>query len=255
MAWTSWHTATVIAFVAVFAALCGLATQLGLTHGNGSPNHFGLYSLVIVGILLLALMIVVGYGIASRPDGILIDSRNRVTLANFQLVVWTLVVLAAVGGVFLTNVMAGKSAVDAFDFTVPNELWLAMGISGASYVGAKAIRNTQGQRAKTKTNSRGGMVQRGQLAVRGKKSNARWGDMFIADGFSDELHVDISKVQMFFFTIILAVGYLAAVANLLINATAPVKSLPVLNQAFVIVLVLSHGGYLGRKATDNVGSS
>ncbi|HVN60890.1 MAG TPA: hypothetical protein VMT59_06485 [Gaiellaceae bacterium] len=256
MAWNGWYTATVIVFVALFALLCGLATQLDLTRGNGSPDHLGFYAMLVLGILLLVLMVFLGFGIASRWDGILIDSRNRVTLTNFQLVVWTLVVLTAFGAVFLTNLLAGKNPIDAFDFTVPNELWLAMGISGTSYVGAKAIRNTQGQKATTKTNAgSAGMLRRGQLAVRDKPSDASWGDMFAADAFSDGMHVDISKVQMFFFTVVLAVGYLAAVVNLLINATAPVTSLPVLNQAFVIVLVLSHGGYLGRKATDSLGSS
>jgi len=76
---------------------------------------------------------------------------------------------------------------------------------------------------------------------------ASWGDLFAWDYVDDGMHVDIAKVQMFFFTVILAFGYAAAVANVLIHATAPVTDLPKLNSAFVTLLGISQGGYLGKK--------
>ena len=122
MYWKRRHTALVLAFIALVAGLCALATQLGLS----ASNHLGLWFTVVLGVLVVALMLVVGDGVIGRPAGILIDSRNRVSLKNFQLVAWTLVVLTAFGGVFLTNLLAGASPVDALNIGVPQELWATL---------------------------------------------------------------------------------------------------------------------------------
>jgi len=249
MMWKWWHTAAVIVFIVLVAGLSALATQLGLT----KSNHLGLWFMVVLGVLVLLLLVVVGWGIVGRPDGILIDSRNRVTLSNFQLVVWTLVLVTAYGGAFLTNLLAGADPVDALNISVPPELWAVLGVSGASYVTAKTIRagqgkSTTGPQAAAVT----GMTEKGRLIVRDDAAKANWGDMFTSDLASDALHTDISKVQMFSFTVLLATGYTAAVVNLLVNASSPVTQLPALNSAVVIVLVVSHGGYLGRKAAGNL---
>ena len=235
MSWNKLHTALVLVFIALVAGLCALATQLGLSRSN----HLGLWFAVALGVLVLALMFVVGLGVVGRIDGILIDARNRVTLSNFQLVAWTLVVITAWGGAFLTNLLAGQAPTDALNVSVPQELWTALGVSGASFVGAKAIRAPQNKA--------------GKLAVKDAAKAASWGDMFVSDLQADAMHTDISKVQMFFFSVVLALGYMAAVVDLLINASGPIHALPALNSAFVIVLAISHGGYLGRKATGNIG--
>jgi hypothetical protein len=234
MSWNRLHTALVLVFIALVAGLCALATQLGLS----KSNHLGLWFAVALGVLVLGLMIVVGHGVSHRIDGILIDARNRVTLGNFQLVAWTLVVITAWGGFFLTNLLAGTSAADALNVSVPQELWAALGVSGASYVGAKAIRVPQKNQNKLHTNP--------------LPTAASWGELFTSDLQADQGHTDISKVQMFFFTIVLAIGYMGAVVNVLLNPTTPLHSLPPLNSAFVVVLAISHGGYLGRKATGNL---
>jgi len=236
MQWTKWHTALVLLFIALVAGLCALATQLSLSRSN----HLGLWFTVALGVLVLALMLVVGHGVAGRIDGILVDARNRVTLSNFQLVTWTLVVITAWGGAFLTNLLAGKSPNAALNVSVPQELWAALGVSGASYVGAKAISAPQ--------------KVKGMLHRRDSAQHASWADLFTSDLDAEAGHTDISKVQMFLFTVVLAIGYMGAVVNMLLNPTTPITALPPLNTAFVVVLAISHGGYLGRKATGNIGA-
>jgi hypothetical protein len=247
MQWKQRHTALVLLFIVLVAGLCALATQLSLS----SKNHLGLWFTVALGVLVLALMFVIGDGIVGRVQGILIDSRNRVSLKNFQLVAWTLVVLTAYGGVFLTNLLAGESAVDALNISVPPELWAALGVSGATFVTAKAITADQGTKSLkgAAVAPPAGIAAKGKLAVKNVATDASWGDMFVSDIIGNSMNVDISKVQMFFFTVVLAIGYMAAVVNLLISTTKPIGALPSLNSAFVIVLAISQGGYLGRKAT------
>jgi hypothetical protein len=70
------------------------------------------------------------------------------------------------------------------------------------------------------------------------------------------MHVDLARVQMFFFTVILAVGYAAAVADELIKANGKITELPALNSGFVTLLAISQGVYLtGKVVKGGSGSS
>jgi hypothetical protein len=54
---------------------------------------------------------------------------------------------------------------------------------------------------------------------------------------------------MFFFTIVLVIGYGVATGEQFVNSTANgIGALPKLDEAFVILLGISHGTYLTRKA-------
>ena len=152
----------VLGFVATFGVLGVVATQLTLTD-NDKPNHFGFWSAVAIGALMLVLVLWVGWAAKGRVDGVLIDRNNRATLAQFQMVVWTLVILASYAGAVFTNLMSGTAAVDALEVSVPPELWLAMGIAGTSLVGSKVIKAT---------------IPRDDLASNASPGAASWEDMF-----------------------------------------------------------------------------
>lgn len=221
--WKAGHTAAVIAFIVGFGVLAVVATQLKLTR----HDHLGFWSAVVIGALILGLMVAVGEGICRRWDGVLVDSLNRISLAQFQLVVWTLVVLASLGGAFFTNLLADVDPVKALDVSVPPELWLAMGLSAGTFAGAKGLNTIQGL-----------------TALDGETPT--WGDLFASD-YDSSRHVDVAKLQMFVFTVILGFAYAASVANLLIGASGQVSALPGLDSGFVTLLGLSQGGYLAAK--------
>jgi hypothetical protein len=225
----------VLLFMVTYAVLGVVATQLDLTRG-GKPNHFGFWSAVVIGALMVTLMLAVGWAAKGRPDGVIIDGKNRVTLGHFQLVVWTLVVLSSYAGAVFTNLMADKGF-DALKVTVPPELWLAIGISGTSFVGSKAIKKTM----------------QADLATKAAPANADWADMFTSDVKQGQGSVDLSKLQMFFFTVVLAFAYAATVGNALLNTTGPIEGLPPLDKGFVTLLAISSGGYLTRKAAHKIG--
>ena len=251
--WKSWYTtAAVLVFVAVFALLAVIATQLSVSR----HNHLGFWSAVVIGVLLLLLMLAAGAGVIGRWDGILIDGRNRISLSQLQLVIWTIVVLASFSGAYFTNLLADVDPVKAIDISLPPELWLALGISAVALVGSKGLNAQQGGNQQPEAipaaapnppdRARMDLV-RGSLLVRGAASKASWNDIFASDYVQDGARVDVAKVQMFCFTIILAFGYAASVANLLITAHGPVTALPSLDTGFVTLLALSQGGYLASK--------
>ncbi len=227
----------VLLFVGTYGVFGVVATQLRLTH-HGKPNHLGFWAAVVIGVLMLALMLAIGWAAKGRVDGVIIDGKNRVTLANFQLVLWTLVVLASYAGAVFTNLMSGKGGLNALKVTVPPELWLAMGIAGTSLIGSKAIKAT---------------MQNKLRSAKPTPAGASWADMFTSDVERANGSVDLSKLQMFFFTVVLVFAYAAAVANDLLNAKGPIKGLPPIDKGFVTLLAISHGGYLTRKAAHKVG--
>lgn len=227
---------TVLILVLSFILLALIATQLSLTTHAKPPkaNHYGFWAMVLIVLLLLAAVIAIGLASEKgRFDGILIDRYNRITLANFQILLWTLLVVSALAATLMTNLMSGKNNLDVLDIAVPPELWLAMGISGGTYAGSKVIKLK---------------IPDTTIERKCSSDDARWIDMLTSDVGAGDSSIDISKVQMLFFTMILVAGYAATVANSLINATGSINELPKLNNTFITLLLISNGTYLVRKS-------
>lgn len=103
----------------------------------------------------LILLAVAGHEINGQWFGILIDTRNKLSLARLQITLWTIMVLSA----FLTMAMIRvRSTLDpgsklthkeALDIKFPPELLLAMGISAASFAGATLIKSSKTTRQVT----------------------------------------------------------------------------------------------------------
>jgi len=222
----------VFGFFVIYLLLAGIATQLSL-ESDGTANHYGFWALVLIGLLMLGFTAVLGFASQGRFDGVLIDRYNRITLAHFQILLWTLLVVAAYSAAMFTNLMAGSAGTNALDVTIPPELWLAMGISAGSFTTSKVI--------KLKIPDR-------KIADKTDPGDARWIDMFNSDVSEGSGAIDLSKLQMFLFTAILVAGYGTTVANQLFNATGPIDELPTLSNAFITLLLISNGTYLARKS-------
>lgn len=187
--------------------------------------------------LLLGCVLVVGRLVAGDWRGILVDTRNKLSIARLQLLLWTTFVLSAWLAVVLANVAAG--AHDPLGVSVPQGLWAAMGVSTASLAAAPYVLNRQP----------------GKLATNASPQSASWRDLVgdEVDGF-DHL-VDLGKLQMMLVTGVLLVAYAVALADRLRRGPAVVHSLPSVNDAFVILLGISHAGYLAKKRAPRAGAT
>ncbi len=271
--WTGWHTLSLLAILIVFGAVCW--TQL---------PHVSF----LAGLGLLALFLVIaGHGVVGEWLGALIDERNRMSMSRLQTALWTVVVLsgflaAAVWNVrpstpekvLPPNAPAELKAVVKLDIAVPPELWAVMGISVASLVGTPLIRS-----ALTKKEDGGGHKQtvvlkelnrqanvntedaawngaylNGRIACQSTPANARVVDLFQGEQETDAAHLDLGKVQVFFFTALLVFAYSAMMYQEFAAATGESKfcipALPALSQGMVALLGISHAGYLANKAVD-----
>src|SRR2546421_394371 len=91
---------------------------------------------------LVVLVLAAGIGCALKIGctGILIDTRGRYSLSQFQIVLWTVVVLSLVSALFLARWIAG--AENPLAFAIPNELLIVMGVSIGTTAAALTIKET-----------------------------------------------------------------------------------------------------------------
>lgn len=157
------------------------------------------------------------------------------SLSRFQMTLWTLIVLSAFFSIVLINIRGNIGPLDALaKITIPVELWVLMGISTASFGAANLILNN-----KLNNNS-------DAVAVNADPVSARFPDMFLGDDALNKDSVDLSKVQMFYFTIILVFGYAAALGGVFLYKSD--LQFPVIADGFLALLGISHAGYLSYKA-------
>jgi hypothetical protein len=120
--------------------------------GDWSPE---LRWLSIVGIIT-GFLILLGGRLNHRWDGILIDSRYKISLARFQIFLWTMLTFSAFFTIALErnhiltrqeNSTTEKNKVfstfDPLNIAFPKELLLALGISATSLAGASIIKNVK----------------------------------------------------------------------------------------------------------------
>lgn len=236
-----------------FAILVAI-TYTGLT--AGPAERVRAWYLILL--LMIGFALVVGHGITGFWTGILIDARNKMSLSRLQLVAWTLLILSALLTTVFTNIALGWESPLAV--RIPSELWVLMGISTASMVASPAVLGAKRDRKPEQSvrDRTFGVLERqgykrGALDVDGlvvtyiSPEFSRWADLFKGEEAGNAAVVDLGKLQMFFFTFVLVLGYGAAVAAAF-SREGPLRALPAVEEGMNILLGISHTGYLANKA-------
>jgi len=209
-------------------------------------KSIGVYWLV-VSIAILVVFLAFGLKICRRPLGILIDARNKMSLSRLQIVLWSWLIISA----FFSVALARKTV----DIDMDPQIWALMGISLASTTGAAIIKGTKaGQEpddAKLTARAKEAVsTGQGVLHQNSNMKDAKLVDMVEGEEISNYSYVDITKVQMLFFTVAMVVGYAWMLWGS--NWTFPQGSQPIkfpsLSGPMVTILGISHAGYLVNKA-------
>lgn len=220
------------------------------------------WSYVATSAVLAAFLLVLGQTISGTPFGVLVNERNLMSLSRFQAVVWTLIVIAGYLTMVVARVKAGTPK--AVDVGIPEELWLAMGISSTSLLGTPLVLGGKRQRQPDAEMVKKTALQlaedpraidsqrQGALYANESILDARVSDIFQGDEVGNTAHVDLAKVQMFYFTVIAAVSYFMDITMAVLRGDT--AELPPLSQGFIALLAISHGGYLVSKSTDHSNS-
>lgn len=216
--------------------------------------RLGMFASVSAGTVLF--FVVLGLEITNEPLGVLLNSRNLLSLPRLQMSLWTIIVMSA-----LVTVMAcrGWSGVDPLQVTIPPELLEAMGISFVSAAAAPAILSLKSRVPSTNDEFESATIRMGQpitasgkLVGRPSAGLARLSDLVKSDDLSNAGLVDLSKVQQLLITAVLIAVYAWRLGTYLTGASigAATTELPKFDQTFVNLLLVSHGGYLAYSATS-----
>lgn len=154
----------------------------------------------------------------------------------------------------------------AFSLTIPAELWALMAISVTSAVGSLTlIRQAKDQTpnpaaqagAKEKMEKRDGEPDpqiQGTVLVRTTPGQARFSDLFEGEFVGNATYLDVSRVQNLLFTLFLVLAY-AGILLALFQSKRLITGLPAIPAGMVVLLGISHAGYLAAKATPRAGEA
>jgi hypothetical protein len=232
------QAAPVRAAAAISAGGAGAAVKAAGRIDNRPAFYIALGGFVV----MLACL---GMRSVGRFAGVLITERNVMSLSRFQTALWTGIILSGLVAITFAQI---KGGVD-MKLSIPTELWALMGISTASLVGTPLILSNKRGAAEQAASEPNAVVYRNDSA-----REAAFGDLIEGDERANASTVDLSKVQMFAFTIVSLAVYWAALLHVLrdFQATA---ALPVPTDGMLALLGVSHAGYLTYKAVNHSGPS
>lgn len=204
-------------------------------------------------------ILVAGHGIQGVWRGAFIDGRKKISLSQFQMLTWTVVIVSAFGVMAIARTATDPAT--ALDITVPPTVWLLLGISTTSLVGSPLIKQSQqaapepafAETLLSRQNlTRGEDVELDGKVVQNRDvRQASWADIFTGELAHNVSYLDVSKIQMFFFTVLLVLAYGTAIWGQL--ADGELATLPDVGQGMVTLLGISHAGYLAGKAAPASG--
>ena len=219
-----------------------------------------LFAWCLVLLIFAAFIFICGHFVTGRWLGALIDERNVMSLSRFQIVLWTLLVLSAYLVAVLHNMSLGLS--EPMKIEIQDGLWWLMGISTTSLVGSTLILNDKTTKAseasevsstfellKKQGDNESTLGTNGLIVVNTDISKARWSDMFTGEEVGNAAHLDMARLQMFFFTLITALAFAVLLGHMFFGEVAHgIPSLPALSNSMVTLIGISHAGYLTAKA-------
>ncbi|MBD0354841.1 MAG: hypothetical protein ICV58_06675 [Rubrobacteraceae bacterium] len=88
----------------------------------------------------------------------------------------------------------------------------------------------------------------GLLITKETPQNANISDLFTGDEVGSAAQLDVGKVQMFFFTLIVVLAYTIGLGSILYRAGGLPQGLPDVSEGMVVLLLISHAGFLAGKA-------
>lgn len=192
--------------------------------------------LISAGAMVL-LAVLLGLRARGRLIGILVDSRGRYSLAQFQLVAWTILLVSLVSGVFWGRLVDRVD--DPFHFGVPSGVVGVLGISLASTMMAGVVKAS-------KDATYGDCVAASDRV----RDLPRISQIFMQEEgpLADQV-VDVTKFQNFVITLVLLVGYAGLAVSLIRDGGSAdaITAIPGFSGAFIALLGISHAGYLAGK--------
>ena len=153
--------------------------------------------------------------------GIFVDTRHRVSLSRFQIILWTIIILSLIASVWTARAIGQVGR--PLDFTIPGELLTLAGISLGSTVISSAIKSGKDQQG---VNTNSAEMEADNAArdtnwniIRGqedKQYKPRFFQLFMHEEGGPKVVdkiVDPTKFQSFIITLVLAAAFVVSSLN------------------------------------------
>ncbi|MBB4374119.1 hypothetical protein GGD63_006948 [Bradyrhizobium sp. cir1] len=253
----------------------------------GADGHMSLFTPFILTMAsFVLLLLAVGLAKKGLWFGVLIDDRNRISMARTQQVAWTALLIGAMAimgwfnstGISLID-QSALHTLDLFPYMVP-ALWAALGINlvATPYLSDvilssketkkkdAAAADSQPNPPATPTLAVRNIVTPASIATKRSAKEAGWTDLITGETEGTDQAIDISRVQHLVISGALLTTYLMALADALGNVGGPsimsaiaanksiFTEMPGVGQGtFLGLLGISHAGYLIFKANSPEG--
>jgi hypothetical protein len=197
---------------------------------------------VLSAAILIVVAVALGHAVGRGFLGVLVDTRGRYSLTHLQIVLWTLVVIPLISGVFWARLLS--DAATALSFAIPGELLGVLGISVGSTVAATVVKAHKDEQ------------RRASIAASDPTRPPSLKQVFtVEEGEFADRAIDVTKFQNFWFTIILIAAYIGLCIARFgeLDSVSELTSLPGFDANFVTLLGISHAGYLAGKLPDREG--
>ncbi|PWT98981.1 MAG: hypothetical protein C5B51_28135 [Terriglobia bacterium] len=234
--------------VAHSLALFGLLAIIVIIDGTTRILFVTAYYLTLA--LLTVLAGVIGHGVLGLWRGILIDENDRISLSRFQLVLWTILLLSGLLAAAFGNLFRGLSLPpsppmacrvdDPLGIIVSPNVWALMGITLTAAVASELVKQTNRMRGRP-------------IIANGGPEDASWADLFMATEGTAR-RVDLTRVQNFYFTVVLVIAYGALLQQLFVRNYF-ICAFPELTSGMLTLLGISHAGYVVAKAIPRPAAS
>jgi len=249
-----------IGLLVVASILVAFATLWG--RGTEFVACGPLYAWLIELLVFIFLFVVLGFGYKGYWFGMLVDGRNKISLSRLQMVAWTILFVATFFVIYIWNIghppKAGLTA--ALNLTVPDAVWVLMGLAGLSAAGTPLILS-----AKSPPDSGGTQPPApadpskfidGVVAKRRSQARPEWSDIVLGDDAANCEAIDVSKVQQLFLSLVAVVVYGYAIAQTMMLAAprtgaVAIDALPGMTSGFLTLIAASHASYLAYKAVSH----
>lgn len=266
--WKQWPPWAVL-LILVAIALVGVWSASSDDLATAKPSyHLTNWLYLGMAASFAALFLVIGWEFTGRWSGVLVDPvKNRMSLSQLQMFLWTVLFVSSWSTAVFINFSKDNAndntAIDPLGVAVPGELLVLMGITATGLVGSRLVLNQKAavhgiavegeSRAPPLASAPADKVaaaaeNRASPRAVLRAERPQWRDLFQGDTVQAAGQLDFGKVQLFYITIALLIGYGLVVADSF--ATIPVTgitTLPVFNEGFLVLLGISHAGYLTTK--------
>jgi hypothetical protein len=221
---------------------------------------------ILVALCMVTYFLFLGHWICGRALGVFIMERNLMSLSRFQMAAWTILILSAFLTVALRRLhnLNGVPGASPLNIAIDWQIWALMGISASSLVGTPLLLSNKAamdapksvidKAAETLNEPAQQITQdsQGSLYANASIADAAITDMFQGDDIGNTAYIDVSKLQMFYFTVIAVIAYAYALYTSLGALNDPAKFVfPVPSDGLIALLGISHAAYLTGKVTNH----